>query len=355
MEMFKSYLLQNWILILILLAFLIILVTTAFLDKKATRRMIILIASIFVLSITVFIEFYYQEDSNYRLLRTILMSIRYSATPLILSLIIYTLTKKMRAFVFIPAGCLLIINILSIFNGIVFKIDENNDLIRGPLGYLPFILVGLYCAFLIYILIKQSNKRVLEVIPIIFLAVSFCTGLIFPFIFGPAYSQIFCPTIAVALFIYYVFSVLQLSKKDALTGLLNRQAYYIETTKLFKDITAVVSLDMNGLKKINDTYGHHSGDEALTTIAFCIARSCKVRQSAYRLGGDEFVVVCFKTSKEEVEKLVQRIVKSISETSYTCSIGYSYQNGDFVSLDELLKASDEQMYLDKANYYKKDN
>lgn len=353
MDLFKNYILQNWILVLILTAFLIILVTTAFLDRKATRRMVILIASVFVLSVVVFVEFYYENDPDYKLLRKILMSIRYSATPLIISLILFTLVKKMKAFVFIPAGCLLIVNVISIFTGIIFNINDENKLVRGPgiLGYLPFILVGLYCVFLIYILIRQSNKRVLEVIPIIFLAASFGTGLIFPFIFGSAYSQLFCPTIGAALFIYYVFSILQLAKKDALTGLLNRQAYYIETSKLFKEITAIISLDMNGLKGVNDTHGHDAGDEALTTLALCFARACRIKQSAYRLGGDEFVIVCYKTPKEEVKQLVERIKQLVAETEYTCSIGYSFQEGGFSSPDELLKASDEQMYKDKAQYH----
>ncbi len=70
------------------------------------------------------------------------------------------------------------------------------------------------------------------------------------------------------------------------------------------------------------------------------------------MGGDEFAIVCRKTSEEEVIKLVDRIQKYVSETKYTCSIGYSYQNDGFQNLDNLLKASDEQMYLNKAEFYK---
>lgn len=352
MDIVYSYLLQNWILILILAAFVIVLATTAFLDKIATIRMYILIAIVFVLSVVVFIEFYVEDDVDFKILRTVLMAIRYSATPFILAQILYALIKRMRAFVFVPAGILLIVDVVSIFTGIVFKIGDDNKLVRGPLGYLPFIVVGLYCAFLIFILIKRSNKRMLEIIPIGFLAVAFISSLIFPFVFGSNYSQIFCSTIGAAIFIYYVFLIMQLTKKDALTGILNRQAYYAETRKDFKDITAIVSIDMNGLKTINDTYGHYAGDEALVTLALCFTKACKSRQSAYRMGGDEFAIVCRKTSEEEVIKLVDRIQKYVSETKYTCSIGYSYQNDGFQNLDNLLKASDEQMYLNKAEFYK---
>lgn len=353
MEIIKSYILQNWILILILSAFAIILATTAFLDKKATRRTYVLIGIVFLLSISVFIEFYYENNPDFRILRTVLMAIRYSATPLIVAQIIYTLAKREKLYIFIPAAILLILDIVSIFTGIVFSINEvTNDLERGPLGYLPFIVAGLYCAFLIYLLIVRSNKRALEIIPICFLALAFLSGIIFPFVFGSNFSQIFCSTIAIALFIYYVFSILQLTKKDALTGLLNRQAYYAETSRDYKDITAIVSLDMNGLKVINDTYGHDAGDEALITLGLCFARACKNKQSAYRMGGDEFAIVCRKTSEEEVNKLVERINKYVAETKYTCSIGYCYQQDGFLNLDELLKISDERMYSNKAEYYK---
>ena len=352
MEIFKSYILHNWILVLILSAFVIILATTAFLDRKATRRTYELTGFIFVLSIIVFIEFYFEDDIKYKTLRLVLMSIRYSATPIIIAQVLMALVKKLKGFIFIPAGALLIVDIISIFTGIVFGINDENKLVRGPLGYLPFIVAGLYCAFLIYILVRRSNKRAIEIIPICVLAVAFISGLVFPFIFGPDFSQIFCSTIAVAFFIYYVFSILQLTKKDGLTGLLNRQAYYAETSKSRKDITAIISLDMNGLKKVNDTYGHDAGDEALVTLAICFTKAVKIKQSVYRMGGDEFAIVCRKTSENEVNELIERIEKYVAETPYTVSIGYSYLRDSSESLDELLKLSDEEMYEHKAEFYR---
>ncbi len=354
MEMLHDYLLYNWVLILIVVAFIVVLITTAFLDNRSTKRLYFLVGEVFLLSIVVFVEFYYEGQAQYNTLRLILMSIRYSATPLMLAHVIFALVKKAKGFVFIPAAALLLIDIISIFTGIIFGLDENGKLVRGPgpLGYLPFIVAGLYCAFLIYILIKRSNKRLIEIIPIIFLSLSFLSCVVFPFIFGKEFSQLFCPTIAIALLIYYVFSILQLTKKDALTGLLNRQAYYAEASRSFKDITAIVSMDMNGLKVVNDTYGHAAGDEALVTLAICFTKACKISQSAYRMGGDEFAIVCRKNSEEEVIKLIERINEYVSKTKYTCSIGYSYQKNGHKGLEDLLKLSDERMYSNKAEYYR---
>lgn len=351
-EAIKEYFFQNWILILILGAFVVVLSITSFSNKKTTIRYSILLASIFLLSIVVFAEFYLEPVKDNKTARLILAAIRYSATPFVLALVIMVLVSHQKYFVFIPAGALLVLNIVSIFTGIVFSINEEHKLVKGPLGLLPFILCGLYMVFLIFLLIKRSNKRLVEIAPIVFLAIALTSGVVFPFIFGSKYAQIFCTIIIVSLFIYYVFTILELTKKDALTGLLNRQAYFVETRRDYKDITAIISLDMNGLKTINDMYGHAAGDEALITLSLCFAKACKARQSVYRMGGDEFIIVCRKTSKEDVIALVEKIKKSVSETKYTCSIGYSFHEEGTIKLEDLLKESDERMYSDKSDYYK---
>lgn len=352
-EAIKGYFLQNWILLLILGAFAVILSITSYMSKKTTTKYLILLLSIFLLSIIVFAEFYIPPVADNKIARLILIAIRYSATPFVIALVIVVLVKRQKIFVYIPAAILLVLDIISIFTGIIFSIsDETNSMVRGVLGFLPYVICALYMVFLIYLLVKKSNKRWIEIVPITFLAVALSSGVIFPFIFGSDFAQIFCTIIAVSLFIYYVFSILELAKKDALTGLLNRQAYFVETRRDYKDITAIVSLDMNGLKTINDLYGHAAGDEALVALSDCFARACKARQSAYRMGGDEFVIVCRRATKEEVEALVDRIKKYVAETKYTCSIGYSYHEEGTIKLEDILKESDERMYSDKSEYYK---
>ena len=352
METIKEYLFQNWILILILGAFIVILLITSFSNRKTTMRYLLLLASIFLLSIVVFLEFYIQPEDENRTIRLVLMAVRYSATPFIIAMLIMVLIKKQSYLVFIPAALLLVIDIISIFTGIVFGLNEANTLTRGPLGYLPYIMCGLYMILLITLLVIRSNKRWIEIDPIIFLSIALLSGVVFPFVFGKQFSEMFCTIIAISLFIYYVFTILELTKKDALTGVLNREVYYIETRRDYKDITAIISLDMNGLKTINDTYGHAAGDEALITLALCFSKAVRVRQSVYRMGGDECVIVCRKTSKENVEAIVKRINDYVSQTKYSCSIGYSYHEEGTINLEELLKESDKKMYSCKSDYYK---
>lgn len=353
MDIFKEYILQNWALILILIAFAIALKITVFLNRSTIRRMYFLIIAVFLLSIIVFVEFYLEGVNKYKTVREIMIAIRYSSTPLIIGLIIYSLVRKARWYILLPAGVLTIVNIISIFTGIVFSINEAGVMERGILGYLPYFGVGGYSLALVYVLFKQSNKQAAEIIPILFLAFALLTGIIFPFIIGKEYFKIFCPTMAIGIFVYYVFLILQLTKKDALTGLLNRHAYYALMESDIKDITAFVSIDMNGLKAINDNEGHLEGDEALMSLASCFTKAAKIKQYVFRIGGDEFIIVCRKTTNKQLLELVDKIKYNVSQTKYNCSIGYCYAPNGSKDLEAMVKESDEMMYKDKANYYLK--
>lgn len=349
--MLRKYILQNWALILVSIAFAISLKTTGFRDKPTVRRMYCLIAGVFLLSVVVFMEFYLVDLGGYILPRTILMAIRYSATPVIVAMVLFTLKKNQKWHVFVPALLLIVINIISVFTGIVFRLENDGTLVRGPLGYIPYLIAGLYGAVLIWSLYRQSNRLYTEIVPIAFLAFAFAGGLILPFVFGSSYSHIFCVTIAIALYVYYVFSIHQLSKKDPLTETLNLQAFYADSETSPEDITALISIDMNGLKTINDKYGHAAGDKALTALARCLRNAAGQRRPVYRIGGDEFVIICRHLSEEEVIGLIRRIQEETAQTESMCSVGYSYKGTGKKNISEMLKESDMMMYAEKAKFY----
>lgn len=350
-----EYVIQNWSLILVLLGFTTSLISTVFLEKKIVHRMYALIAEVLILSILVFIEFYLDEIDAHRTVRAVLIAVRYSTTPFLVAQIIYTIIRKQPWYIFIPAMVLTIIDFISVPTGIVFRIDETGTMVRGPLGLLPYVFVGAYCLWLVILMIKHSSKHSIETIPIIYFCFAFFAGIIMPFLIGKEYAQLFCTTIAISVFVYYVFSILQVTKKDPLTGLLNRQAYYADISSNPEEISALVSIDMNGLKKINDTEGHTAGDTAISTVADCFLRAAKRNQPVYRVGGDEFVVVCRKNSEDEVIALTKRIHDEVRSTKYSCSIGYSYSADGKKPIDELLSESDANMYAEKQVYYKENN
>ncbi len=346
-----EYIANNWILILVLLGFAISLVSTVFMEQKTIRRLFVLIVEVFLLSILVYVEFGIAGSTEYRTLRIILMAVRYSATPFLIAQTIYAVVRGQKWYIFIPAAVVGLINLISIFTGIVFALDDANKLQRGPLGMLPFVAAGAYCAFMVIMLIRHSSKQRTEIVPIIFFAGAFASGLLLPFVIGSDFAQIFCSTIAVSIFVYYVFTILQLTKRDALTGLLNRQAYYADVRNEPENISALVSVDMNGLKTINDNEGHLAGDEALSTLADCFIRAARSRFRVYRVGGDEFVIVCRRCSEDDVISLCSRIRDEAAKTRYSCSTGYCMSDGSGRSTDDLLKASDEKMYAAKEKYY----
>ena len=351
--MFTEFITSNWALILVLLGFSVSLISTVFLDRKTIMRMYALIIEVLILSVLVFAEFRIIDLYEYSLVRTILIAIRYSATPFLVAQIIYTIVKRQRWYVFIPALVLTLIDFISIPTGIVFRIDETNQMVRGPLGLFPYIVVGIYCVLLIYLMIKHSKKQATEKISIVFFAFAFVSGMILPFLIGSDYLPLFCETIAISMFVYYVFSILQVTKIDSLTGLLNRQAYYSDIATEPEEIKALISIDMNGLKKINDNEGHAAGDTAISTLADCLIKAVKRKHPVYRVGGDEFVIVCRKISESDVAELTGSIHSIVAETKYSCSVGYGYSEDGKKSIDDLLKESDENMYAEKQEYYKK--
>lgn len=348
--MIIDYIVQNWALILVSLAFIVSLTVTGFQHKHGSR-MYVLIASVFLLSIVVFAEFRLADLGGYRVPRLILMAVRYSATPMIVAQIIHALREKQRLLVFIPALVLTALNAVSIFTGIVFGLAEDGTLLRGPLGYLPFIVAGLYGVSLIYVLYRQSNKLYTELVPIGFLALAFASGLILPFVFGKDFAQIFCVTIIIALYVYYVFSIIQMYKKDPLTGALNRFAFYEDVELSSGEITALILADMNGLKKVNDTQGHAAGDHALATLAQCFRKAVKNRQAVYRTGGDEFVIVCRRLSPEKTAAVAEQMKKAVAETGYSCSVGYGLKGDSAKTVSDMLAEADEMMYAEKEKFY----
>ena len=345
-----DFILQNWVLILVLAAFSIALRYTVFMDAVTIRRMYVLIVEIFLLSIVVYLEFLLADRGTGRELRVVLMAIRYSATPFIVAQVIFTLIKKQRWFLFLPAIGLAVVDLVSIFTGVVFRIDAAGVFSRGPLGMLPYIVAGLYCVALLFILFKRCNRQAMEIIPIVFLCVALLSGLLFPFVFGKAYANIFCPTIAIALFVYYEFQILQLTKKDSLTGLLNRHAFYADLANSPEDLSALISIDMDGLKTINDTKGHAAGDLYLKQACGIICRIF-AHSPVFRVGGDEFNVIAQGEDYRNMDELIEELRHTNEQNAGTelpiVAAGVArFEKGDS-NVQTVYERADSIMYREK--------
>lgn len=121
---------------------------------------------------------------------------------------------------------------------------------------------------------------------------------------------------------------------------------------------SLVLLDLNDLKKINDTYGHNAGDQVLVEAARCIKTIFQNVGDVYRIGGDEFLVIIEGDDvdgQHYQEKLSAEIEKNNQKTKYpfTLAFGFASARGDDCGdLKELQKKADLNMYQDKQKYKK---
>lgn len=150
------------------------------------------------------------------------------------------------------------------------------------------------------------------------------------------------------------------SHTDQLTGCFNRRAYEKDIAELSLHTEFIyMSMDVNGLKIVNDGLGHAAGDELLQGAAACMKQSFDSYGKVYRIGGDEFIAILFTDPEnfEEIKRQFEETVENWSGQwieSLTVSSGYvSSKEQMWFSIKEMAKVADERMYEKKAMYYRK--
>ena len=104
----------------------------------------------------------------------------------------------------------------------------------------------------------------------------------------------------------YMFLRFYDTDRDPLTGLRNRMSFYADCKRYGQLINAVASVDMNGLKELNDTKGHEAGDKALQAIADSLKDVAGRRIMVYRIGGDEFIILFIRQDQIVVSDVMHR-------------------------------------------------
>ncbi len=149
----------------------------------------------------------------------------------------------------------------------------------------------------------------------------------------------------------------RLSYFDALTGLKNRRAY--ETAVLDFDLIenypiSILSADVNGLKIINDAFGHSVGDQLLLDVAQAIKSAFSCPECLFRIGGDEFVAILIRTPYEMALEGVQQIEKELALKTYhgiqaSLSMGIKTKTDVTEDLKQILINAEVEMYHTKLN------
>ncbi len=150
-----------------------------------------------------------------------------------------------------------------------------------------------------------------------------------------------------------------LARTDMLTQMNNRRAFFdlgevaFQSSKRYGGGLAVIAIDIDYFKSINDTYGHGFGDIAIKEVANTILHVLRKPDITGRLGGEEFSVILPETSMEGAMPLAERIRTSISEISipvetekisFTASIGVAGFNDQISSLNDIIINSDRALY-----------
>ncbi len=152
-------------------------------------------------------------------------------------------------------------------------------------------------------------------------------------------------------------SKLYLQMHDCLTGLYNRTYFEEEIKRLRNSRNYPISLlyvDINGLKAVNDAYGHEKGDELLKAAAKVLQRSLRGSEVLSRIGGDEFAALLVNTGEPVAQKIVGRIKKNVRlhnlenrELPLSLSLGLATAGSSAMPLEDLLRTADDLMYRDK--------
>jgi len=149
--------------------------------------------------------------------------------------------------------------------------------------------------------------------------------------------------------------ILNIINHDQLTGIYNRRFYEDELKKI--DIgsnlpIALVMVDVNGLKLINDAFGHQTGDLLLQKIANVLSKECDTDGIVSRIGGDEFILLLPRTDKEKVNKLIERIGESIANEKMdnvllSVAIGFAVKHDMNYDMKEVFKEAEDDLYRHK--------
>jgi diguanylate cyclase (GGDEF)-like protein len=153
-----------------------------------------------------------------------------------------------------------------------------------------------------------------------------------------------------------------LAEHDALTDLPNRSLFHQRAQEAVMHAVrsdsraAIAIIDLDRFKEVNDTLGHHSGDQLLTLLAQRLAEHTRPQDAVARLGGDEFGVILSDVGDaEEVLRRLRQIIEHEVEVSglplsVESSIGYVVAPEDGIDVDDLLQHADVAMYVAKAQH-----
>lgn len=260
----------------------------------------------------------------------------------------------------IPVTVNFIFSLLSIHYGFFFYIDAKNYYHRGPLFLLMAALSYSYLLYtFIAVIVRRKGLPSSMLHPLlIFMFPPLIGSIIQCLCYGLSLTW-FCMTLSILV----IFITMQNNQlyTDQLTGLYNRRQLdaYLSSkhpSGRNKKKIAGILIDLHCFKKINDTYGHTTGDQALIHTADILKKSFNHKEFISRYGGDEFIVIIEDKENIDLEKCIDRFEENLEKFNnmglapyrINLSIGGDYWNSaSGESSEQFLQRIDSRMYEEK--------
>ena len=339
----------NFATVVLALCMLVFIHTNRIMDRKAVSMFSTASVLVLMLVLADSVEYWTATWAEPSLLRIFVSAVGYSLRPCIIYMMVAYIGRKQKISWFLlrlPMYVNVLISFSAFFSGIAFSYDAQNQFVRGPLGYSPFVACAIYLILLMWVTVRayRSGNRTEPAITLFVILVT-VVATCMESMFG--YDGVINVSGVISITFFYMYTNIQMFKRDVMTGAFNRRSLYADVKRNVNRITGIISVDLNHLKRLNDQEGHAVGDDAICSIAACIMECLGQDCFVYRMGGDEFVILGFGPGKEQFLGIMREIREKTRKTRYSCAMGLAMA-GEAPDFEELCKLADRRMYENKA-------
>ena len=270
-------------------------------------------------------------------------------------------TIRIRRYVYI-VGAIIIVHTLGVlttpWTRFFFFFEEGNSFIRGT-GFIitAALNFGMFTFIFIYILFNKSKLNRKQLVTLIIFPLIPSVAAVFQSLF---YSvNVIWSAMTISLLIAFFNMQNELLHTDYLTGVYNRRQFDDYLKRKIDELRedeglALLMIDLDDFKKINDNFGHSEGDAALEAASKIICSALRKEDMVARFAGDEFVAVLSVKERADLDKATERIEHALADYNEKkmgpyvlsfISVGSGIYNGE--GLKEFLSAVDNNMYENK--------
>ncbi len=249
------------------------------------------------------------------------------------------------------------LSISSLWTGLIFSVTSTNVYSRGPLFMHHIALNMAYFILLFFLDLSKSRKYQLDdkicfVVNCIVMLASVYMQLIHTNL------TLIWSSVSICLVFYYITHLNQSLRRDTLTNIFNRHMYIKDLNRFNnKHAVTIINIDVNHFKDINDTSGHHYGDEVLQKAALLFQKHFDSYGYTYRIGGDEFCIILDKTMPVSIAEAFASIEEELIPEKKKIGISKLLSYGYFMYIPKegkdifyAVRQADNYMYSYKNRY-----